>query len=316
MSEYPDKLWCDSFTWSAGVEDDAAWPEILSSSIDARVDNFGEGGYGSDQALLRFHENCRRGTETAPVVILMHLTENILRNVNQYRDLLYPGNGCGFKPRFIVRSDGELKQLPLPKISVEEYERFVANPENFLTHETFMPGGPSGPVRPRFPYTLTVLRAVSHFHVVAKIRREPRHKSFYQSDHAANGLSVTAGILQEFHRLAEARGQKSLVVLLPTRGDFEYHKRTGDWTYSNLVCALTTRGIPLLDLGPDMHEKMGNGHLSDFYGDVNPHHNERGYRMIADLVSDRLSVSESGQARKSILNRAETGDGVGPLRHD
>ena len=139
----------DSFSWSSGVQEAAAWTEVLSGLIGDRVDNFGVGGYGSDQALLRYQEHCRHGIETT---LLMHLTENILRNVNQYRDLLYRGKACGFKPRFIVRADGRLQLVPLPDIGSEHFGHFAADPQKWLKHEVFLPDAAFGPVRRRFPY--------------------------------------------------------------------------------------------------------------------------------------------------------------------
>lgn len=282
----------DSFSWSSGVDDAAAWPEVMSSLIEARVDNFGSGGYGSDQALIRFKDNCAHGIETAPVVILMHLTENILRNVNQYRDFLYRGRGCGFKPRFVIRSDGELEQIPLPKVSVSNFDRFVAHPDEFLEHETFLPGKSSGPVKFAFPYTLTVLRTLSHFHTVAKIRGEPWHKSFYDPNHHSRALVITTAILELFHNHAKERNQQPLVVLLPTMDDLDYHQRTGQWTYSTLVKALAERRISVLDLGPKLQEEIGDTPLHQLYGKKDRHHNKRGYRLVAELIYRELTRRE------------------------
>lgn len=278
----------DSFSWSSGVQDQAAWPEVLSAMIEGRVDNFGVGGYGTDQALLRCQKNRRCGIEKAPVVVLMHLTENILRNVNQYRNLIYGGNGYGLKPRFIVQADGALKHIPLPKIPISHSAHFNSHPENYLPHEAFFPEGELGPTKCRFPFSLTLVRTLNHFHLEAKFKNEPRHKAFYQPAHKSNGLEVTVGIIQQFHLEAQEWGQTPIIVLLPTLGDFEYHKRTNHWTYTPLVQALNARGIPILDLGPRMLKRFGDAPASNFYGTTNPHHNEKGYRLVAELVHSEL----------------------------
>ena len=36
------------------------------------------------------------------VVFLNHLSENIIRNVNQFRNLIYPGHEFALKPRFVL----------------------------------------------------------------------------------------------------------------------------------------------------------------------------------------------------------------------
>ncbi len=88
-------LYGDSFTWSAEVDNEHAWGNILSSRVNCRVDNYGVGGYGSDQALIRFKQNI---SDDSSIVFINHLSENILRNVNQFRDLLSSEMGFGFKP--------------------------------------------------------------------------------------------------------------------------------------------------------------------------------------------------------------------------
>ena len=50
-------LYGDSFTWSSEVEHEEAWGNLLATQLDCRVHNFGVGGYGSDQAYLRYITN-------------------------------------------------------------------------------------------------------------------------------------------------------------------------------------------------------------------------------------------------------------------
>ena len=279
----------DSFTWSSEVDHTAAWPEVLSRLIDARVDNFGVGGYGSDQALLRYETNCN---ERSQIVFLVHLTENILRNVNQYRDLLYHGSGIQFKPRFLVGSDDALELIPQPEIPAGQFNSFARTPERFLRHEAFAPGQPEGPIRASFPFTATVARSFTHFHVVAKLRGEPWHASFYAADHHAGGLAVTAGIMERFHRTAQERGQHPIVAVLPTGRDLEYCKRTGSWVYDSLVTELRSRGIPVLDFGPKLYDKMGPQRLEEFFGGLSAHPNEAGYKLVAEVVYEYLMAHD------------------------
>ena len=75
-------LYGDSFTWSSEVDHAHAWSNVLSGLLQCRVANYGVGGYGTDQAYLRFLHNEK---DVAPIAILNHLSENILRNVNQFR---------------------------------------------------------------------------------------------------------------------------------------------------------------------------------------------------------------------------------------
>src|SRR5262249_61577432 len=87
-------IYGDSFTWSAEVDDEHAWGNVLSRRLGCRVANFGVRGYGSDQAYLRFLDN---HCDHAPVVLLAHLEENNQLNVNQLCPLIYPGTRYGLK---------------------------------------------------------------------------------------------------------------------------------------------------------------------------------------------------------------------------
>ncbi|MFZ2088324.1 MAG: SGNH/GDSL hydrolase family protein, partial [Desulfobaccales bacterium] len=78
-------LYGDSFTEGAGVDNEHAWSNVLSVLLDCRVANFGVSGYGTDQAYLSFAGN---RTDAAKVVILGFLSENVMRNVNQLRNLI------------------------------------------------------------------------------------------------------------------------------------------------------------------------------------------------------------------------------------
>jgi hypothetical protein len=281
----------DSFAYSADVGPGDAWPEAVARAIGRRVDNFGFGGFGSDQSLLRFLGN--GGVDTAPVVVLTHLPENLLRNLNQYRSLLYGAHaaqGLGFKPRFILGADGELELVPIPEIPADELAAFQRHPERYLEHETFAPGAPAGALRRTFPFGLSLLRAVFHHRVMSEFAGEPAYRRFYDPAHPAGGTALTARILQRFHDTAVERGRTPLVVVLASGLDLAYHRKTGEWVYAPLIEELERLGVPHLDVGPPMLEAIGDAPLADFYfmGDVSRHNNERGYALIAEAVLERL----------------------------
>ena len=208
-------LYGDSFTWSSDVEAKDAWGNVLSTLLDCRVSNFGVGGYGTDQAYLRFRENTE---DPSPVVVIAHQPENILRNVNQYRPLLYPVM-LRFKPRFRLDGDGGLELVDAPLIPVDQYEAFVRRPEDFLEGEYFLPGGPSGVRHARFPFTWTAIRAAAHFHIASELAGTPWYAEFYEPDHRSQALQITAGILEQFAELAVQRERTAVL----RRGGREVH---------------------------------------------------------------------------------------------
>lgn len=105
-------LYGDSFTFSPGVLPEESYANVLSKLVGRRVNNFGVGGYGTDQAYLRFKT---QRNDPAGVVILGHLSDNVMRNVNQFHDLIgsLGQPACMFKPRFLVDGKGNLQLVPV-----------------------------------------------------------------------------------------------------------------------------------------------------------------------------------------------------------
>lgn len=283
----------DSFTWSAEVEDADAWPEVLSTLIGARVDNFGVGGYGSDQALLRFRQNAESGIDTARVVVLAHLTENIIRNLNQFRGLIYAGNGgLGFKPRFILGPDGGLELVPLTIPAPEQYDAFIRDPNTLLRHETFAVGSAEGPRRARFPFALSAAAAFTHPRMTAFFSGLPHYTRFYDPAHHAHGAQLTGAIMEAFWRETQDQGRIGVPVIIPTGLDIEYFRKTGKWAYQPLVDDLASRGVPVLDLGPIIEERSRGGALSEYFAqaDISRHFSAKGYRLVAEAVRERVAA--------------------------
>ncbi|MEZ5727826.1 MAG: hypothetical protein R3E48_07485 [Burkholderiaceae bacterium] len=272
------EVYGDSFTWSDEVDDEHAWPNRLSSLLRCRVANFGVGGYGSDQAVMRYEAN----RKAAKLVILGHMAENILRNVNQFRNLVYPGNELVLKPRYVLSASGELGYVGIPELHGLGAEQVKAG----LAHDYFVPDGPSGLVSGvSFPYTLAALRLASeHYQVQARFRGEPTHAAFYRPGHPSNGLATTTAIVQRFVDIARSNGQRALVTLIPTCRDLEYMATGHDAPYQPLIEALRERRIETFDFSRAFLE-------TDFvrlFHDCVAHPNEKGYAFMADVLHKHL----------------------------
>ena len=283
-------LYGDSFTWASEVSDEDAWGNRVSRALGCRVANFGVPGYGSDQAFLRYRGN---SGDHSRVVVLSHLSENVLRNVNQYRALLYAGSLYGLKPRFVLGPGGALREIPLPGITSDEYPQFVNDPGRFLRHEFFVPDGPSGIRTLGFPYTLSVASAFRHFHIQAQLRGVPWYADFYSPDHPSRGLPVTTAIIEGFVREANQRQQTPLPVILPTRLDFEYQGETGNWPHQPLIDALEKREIVVLDVAPALQALRGDRPLDALFS-ASGHYTVEGNALVAEIVAARLARAGFG----------------------
>jgi lysophospholipase L1-like esterase len=291
----------DSFTWGLDVPPDGAYPHQLGMLLGCGVVNYGVPGYGSDQALLLFRAQARG--DRAPVVVLAHVSENVLRNVNQYRNLLYPGQQRGFKPRFVVDGDS-LRLVPIPIHGPEDLRDLPAHPARHLAYEAFL-----GRPRRGFPYTWSLLRwTVSDYHVRARLGGYPRHRPFYQPGHPAGGLAVTTRILAAFAREARARGRAPFVLLVPTGPDFAYARQTGEWADQPLADALAREGVAVIHVGPEMLRRLGGREPCTLFTDCSGHFNVAGYRMLAEVAAEGMRAAGAA-GRRALPGQGGRGEG-------
>jgi hypothetical protein len=283
----------DSFTYSDEVDDEHAWPETIARRIGRRVDNFGVGGYGAGQSLLRFLHN--GDVDTAPVVVLCHSTVDVLRQLTQNFRHVH-GDAADeslltFKPRYVLDERGELELVPLPTVAPEDYERFADDPGSFLPHDLLAPGRMLGQVPGRFPFTLAVARAVVDFDSWCRlVLGGPAYWHAYRHDHPSRGAELTAAIIERFWRTAIERGRHPAVVIIPTDWDLARLAEDGVLLHRALNDGLERRGIPFVDATPEIVERFGGLPPDSFYagGWRWGHFSEEGYAVLADIVFAHL----------------------------
>lgn len=288
----------DSFTEGGNVTYEHTYSSVLSKLLNRRVANYGAGGYGTDQAYIRFYNNIH---DNSQIVILGVATENILRNVNSYRTLLSNQSKdqmFGLKPRFIINDKGTLELIPLPKLNYNDFSKLIISPEKYLAYEYFILDGPAGIYKFRFPFTITLLKAITkNFHIRANLRQVPWYKEFYEPGHPSNGLYVTYGIINEFYREAKRRNKKPVILIIPTPLDLLYFEKKKDWSYKNLTKELQKNNIPFIDAGPYMINYLNGGHPRELCQCISGHYNEKGYRILAETVykelKDRYGFAEN-----------------------
>jgi hypothetical protein len=279
----------DSFT--LGGADDATYPHALAGALGCPVANFGVGGYGSDQALMLFR--AQRTADRSPVVVLGHLTENVMRNVNQYQRLLYPASRLRFKPRFLLDGD-VLRWLSSPVATAADYRRAADAPESVLAHDAFL-----ARPRPGFPYTVTLLRWIAtDSYARSRLLRRPWHAAFYRPDDGSGALALTTEILRRFAAEARADGREPLVVVIPTRSDLDFARRTGTWVETTLVGALRDRSVPVVDAGPLVLARIAGADLGPLFV-ADGHPSAAGYALLGDVLAaeiDRLGLATIARA--------------------
>ena len=110
----------DSFTHGDDVGNADTWQEALARLNDhLEVLNFGVGGFGFDQAYLRYRQD---GVAYQPHIVLIgFMSENILRSLSVFRPFYVGGTSLPLsKPRFAIE-DGRLTLIENPLKELSQY---------------------------------------------------------------------------------------------------------------------------------------------------------------------------------------------------
>ena len=269
----------DSFTFGDQVTPEEAYPNRLAVRLGCRVNNYGVGGYGTDQALIRF----RVMQDPAPIVVFAHYSDNITRNVNRFRNLIAPSRGLGFKPRFVVRNRLELLPIPTPP-SVAAISDLSGS---WISNEYFLPGGDAGIVEPGFPYTPKALRMLCNYRIRARLAGVPSYAPFYAADHPSHALAVTVAILVAARDEASARRQTPVLVVLPDHKDVEAAIAHKPLSYQPLLDALSQRRIETPNVMKAMLDFLdGDESVCALFINCSEHYTPAGYDLVAQVIYD------------------------------
>jgi hypothetical protein len=279
----------DSFVWGDDIPLADGWVEQLSRKLGCRVANYGVSGYGTDQAYLRF---TRMTQDEAPVALLGIFPENVMRNVNQYRQLIgFNQTPLVLKGRYVVDRAGRLAWIHRPRIDEAGYLRLLRDPASVVPHDYMLPDTRDGPVTLRFPYLLTVIRMALMPRLWTRITGSPSWGDFYRADHPSGALALTTAIAEAFVRDAERRGKRALVVMLPGSSSFRVRAKDGAPEYQPLLAALGARHIAVFDPAPALLAALGQRSYCDLYvspADCSGHFGVFGSGLVADVMLTEL----------------------------
>ncbi|MGI9333507.1 MAG: SGNH/GDSL hydrolase family protein [Gammaproteobacteria bacterium] len=282
-------IYGDSFAYGADVGHEHAWSHVLSRSLGCRVANFGVGGYGTDQAFLRFRDN---RADQAPVTILGYFVNDISRNVNQFRQLItgrarHFRKGPGLKPRFVLQ-DGNLEFSALPDMSFADYTRLVDDPGAYLKHEFYLPGSRYGAVYMKAPFARAVGSLLINKSLWARLGQGGRYSDFFEPNHDSNALEVTVEIIDVFMQQCRVRTKQCFVVIIPSKATFEQFGKTRTLANQPLLSHLDERGIGYLHLAPGLSNLLDKREFASIESAGGGHFNTEGYGMMASLIYEYI----------------------------
>ena len=239
----------DSFVHGDEVATGETWTAALERALPrVEVLNYGVGGYGLDQALLRYE---REGARMAPHVVLVGvITDDVLRGVNVFRPFFAPTTGHVLtKPRFLLDDAGRLELLRNPLPGVDAYRAFLADPvpklREIVRHDDYAP-----PVSDAGPLdALASVRLVKL--LTATLRRSgdgERQIRRGELNLDAEPSRLALAVLHRFVERVRANGAEPLIVIFPDRTELDARRDGRAISYRPLRDRLRDEGIPVVDV--------------------------------------------------------------------
>lgn len=259
----------ESFTYGAEVALGENWAKQLSAMEPAvEVLNYGVGGYGLDQAYLRY---LKLGRQYHPDIVLIgYMSENMARSVSVYRPFLVPeGGGIFSKPRFFL-DDGKLVLLENPLRTIEDYRTLMESPAERLAELGQYDAHYRAKHNPsvwNFSPTVRLIKSL-------QVQLEPE-ALVWRNDEGicapeTEAFQVTLEIMQAFYRQVLENGQLPVIVVFPYVYDFWRAYRGESLHYEPFLQALSSEGLQYIDTfnaflpikSPQQIETLMGGHFT------------------------------------------------------
>ena len=287
----PITTYGDSFTYCANVQDEQTWQTYLGRKLKANVLNFGVGGYGTDQAYLKYQLNPSR---MAKIVMLCILPENANRGVNIFRPFYTHEGSWGLtKPMFKETAEG-FKLIPNSLNNVLEVTRLedpdflkrLGEMDYWYLLDQRMPAI-------KFPYLLSLYRwRETVFDQVGKpflkfIHLPCGNSRGWNLIEQPEVLSVMCNITDLFVATARSRGAVPVIVIMPHKDYVRKVIEVGSGGTDGLVNYLKRKAYPHIDAIRAVAEmKPTRSQLDNWYHD---HATAQGNMVLADIIFNYLT---------------------------
>ncbi len=291
----------DSFVYGSEVDNANAWPGLMEAqNPDMDVLNYGVGGYGVDQAYLRY---LLEGADLAPHIVLIGFSpDDINRTVNVYRRFLTDLDSPLIKPRYILTREGRLSLLEMPA-QLQDYQRMLNDPSTirrFGQNDYWY-------VRcmyqtPLYDWLATVrigctLAAWTYRRHLDPDR--PIDGQFYNVNSTA--FRIQAELFREFSASVRQSGAKPLVLMLPDERAIERVRQGERPVYEPLLVHMRAHSIDYVDAGEAFREASVNSPRGTKYwfapgGHYSREGNQRVAAWLAKTMRSRVDAREGERA--------------------
>jgi hypothetical protein len=249
---------------------------------DLEVMNWGVGGYGTDQAFLRYKT---QGAAYQPDIVIIGFEEdNFRRNVNRFRPFFRPGTGLPLaKPTFIAGENG-LELLENPFADFETFQNtLLYQPNRFLDllcpHDFYCN---------REQYQAFPLDAFSSFRFFRTLAYE-----LNRSDEAElppfqdpSLQRVNFMLIQTFVTEVSRTGAIPIVLIFPELRSIRQHEAGQGTDYQAAITLLREKGLQVIDLAPAFVQAKTTENVaySAYYASEGGHFNARGNQVVAQSL--------------------------------
>lgn len=269
----------DSFAHADEVSDREAWPFLLSERLGCEVENFGVGGYGLDQAYLKYLKYRPRGE-----LVIVVLSQEMLRRNFAASWRFYASIPNALPKPFFRLLDGTLK---LEKSPAE------LNSESIRAHHVH--DRYAKPFVVEFPYSIALAR-VLYYRIVKTAYAQNRIEPFETVWTDPDAVGLSSAIVQNFVTAASADGKRVALVPLPS----PEHVATGRAPYRDFVAGLERPNPNLCIIDPfaallAKHQSVGALRAPD------GHFNKDGNQAIASAIFNAIRVDDAS-VRKAICD--------------
>lgn len=278
----------DSFIYGTEVADDDAWASVVEASHrNIEVLNYGVGGYGVDQALLRFDAE---GMTFHPDVVLIGFTSDDLRRmVNVYRRFISIFEAPLAKPRFVFGGDRKLVLAPNPLPSQAAYEQLMNHPLGVRKLGALDAWySPTIYENPLYDYVATL--RVAHALGLRLYRRYFDPDRLFRdgifSDRSA-AFALQVAVFEAFADSVRRKDAHPVIVMFPERESVERARAGGSTLYAPLRRTLEKNGIEVWDVADTL--RLLPGDLGPYYA-AGGHYAPPGNRLVAQWLASRLEA--------------------------
>jgi hypothetical protein len=262
----------DSFTHCNEVSFEDCWTHLIEVETGARVLNGGVGGYGTDQAFLRYLE--MQKDLDADIVVLGLMIGDIKRNVNIFRTFV-AGWTAWSKPRFILAGDG-IRVINQPTATPEQVPDMIANDDPLLQQDWWY----DPEEWRRDPLSWSVIYRFAR----ARLWQLPKRVSYYRHD--SEPTLVTARLVIEFARQAKASGSRFICLIIPGQPHLRY---TDPVPWQPLLDRMTKADVEIVDPTSELRQLVDTPNLFAPRG----HYARPGNQVLASAIVSAIAPNQS-----------------------